>query len=392
MTLYYYAALGKDGKKKKGVIDADSLESAKKKLRAQAIIVTKIFVKEEDQRIGLSREELIAFTQELMQLLRAGLPLFESLVTIQEKNKKRKNHPLFLDLSDQVKQGKKLSFALKQYPLSFDPVYISMVAAGENTGELQETFKELYFVIARSEKFRRQLQSALVYPAFLFSFCLCVLGGIFFFLIPSIRELYDGRVVHPMTSVMLAVSDSLQKNWPFLFSGLLLLILGGIFLLRREEVKNRCKKFFLSVPLLSTIITETVMMRFCRCLSVLLQGGISILEALSLSKKVMNHPSFEEVIKQAEEELMKGRKISEVFASSPLIPSMVVRMLSTAEEAGNSSEMLRNIAEIYEEKLEKSLTQFTNLLQPVMLLLLGIVVGVILLSVLLPLIDVSSLS
>jgi general secretion pathway protein F len=392
MTLYYYDALRADGKKKRGVIDADSLEAAKKKLRQQEIIVTKIFIGEKEKELVLSREEIITFTQELMQLLRAGLPLFESLLTIQEKNKKGKNYPLFLDLADKVKQGKRLSVALARYSKTFDSVYISMVAAGENSGELEETFKELYLVIARNEKFRRQLQTALVYPAFLSCFCLCVLAGIFFFLIPSIRELYEGRSLHKMTSIMLAISDILQKNWLWIVSFLGVLTLSGWLLFKQKRVIAFCKKLLLSVPLLKTVITEAVMMRFCRCLGVLLSGGVSILEALHLSKRVMNHDSFEEVITNAEEGLMKGRKISEALASSSLIPPMVVRMLSTSEEAGNSKEMLRNIADIYEDKLEKSLTQFTNLLQPVMLLLLGIIVGVILLSVLLPLIDVSSLS
>lgn len=391
MPLYSYAALEGDGKRRKGVIDADSFEAAKEKLYAQQIIVTNIALAKERKKFVLGASALLDFTRDVKELLRSGLPLYETLLTIEEKNRGQKQHFLYLDLCDQVKNGKKLSSALVQYSKTFDPVYISMVSAGENTGSLDQAFASLYKVIARNEKFRRQIRSASVYPAFLASFCLLILTGLFLFLIPAMKELLEGRRLHPMTQIIVATSDFLLKNWPFILTSLAGLGAFLLFFFRQERTRDGVKAFFLKVPLFKEIIVEAVFMRFCRVLAVLLGSGVPIVEALSLARSIMNHKSFERVVKQAEENLVKGERLSVELKKSPLFPPLVVRMLATSEEAGNTAEMLENVAEIYEDMLEKTLTQFTNLLQPVMLLVLGILVGVILLSVLLPLTDVSSL-
>jgi general secretion pathway protein F/type IV pilus assembly protein PilC len=150
------------------------------------------------------------------------------------------------------------------------------------------------------------------------------------------------------------------------------------------------KKLLLKLPLINKMTQQAVLTRFCRALSVMLKSSVSLVEGLSLAKRTMNHPSFEAVIDHAKAEIMQGGRLSVNLSKSPLIPSLVVRMVSISEETGNMSEMFQNIALIYEEELEKSLTRFTAMLQPVMLLFLAIVVGVVILSVLLPLTDVGS--
>lgn len=391
MTLFKYTALDPGGKKLSGVIDADSLEGAKQKLRNQRMFVTNVVLSRAKAPLALDQSTLITFTRELAQLLRSGLPLYESLLTIEEKYRSHKCHVIFLDLCDQVKQGRALSEAFTLYSKTFDPMYIAMVAAGEKTGDLEGTFFQLYKVLSRSEKFRKQIRGAMVYPVFLSSFCSLVVLGLFLFLIPSMRELLEGRRLNPMTQTVLRISNWLTSNGVWFFPTLISLILLIVLVLRIPRVKNRIKIFLLKVPILRSLLTEAILMRFSRALSVLLSGGIPIVDALRLSRRIIQHPSFEEVVQEAEEGLVQGRKLSEMLKASPLIPPLVIRMLSTAEETGSTPEMLINVAEIYEEALEKSLTQFTNLLQPVMLLVLGILVGVVLLSVLLPLTDVSSL-
>lgn len=389
--LYKYVALDHGGKKLSGVVDADSLEGAKQKLRNQKIFVTKVSYTKETTPLVLNQQMVINFSREVGQLLRSGLPLYESLLTIEEKYRSHKCHVLFLDLCDQVKQGRDLSEVLAVYSKTFDPMYIAMVAAGEKTGNLEETFFQLYKVLSRNEKFKKQLRTAMVYPAFLTSFCTLVVLGLFLFLIPSMKELLEGRQLNPMTQTILSISNWLTSNAIWFFPTLITTILLLIILFKIRKVKNQMKVLFLQVPILRRMFSEAILMRFSRALAVLLSGGIPIVDALRLARRIIQHPSFEAVIEKTEEGLVQGKKLSELLKASPLIPPLVTRMLATAEETGTTSEMLQNIAEIYEEALEKSLTQFTNLLQPVMLLVLGILVGVILLSVLLPLTSVSSL-
>ena len=303
-----------------------------------------------------------------------------------------RSHAIFLDLCDKVKGGVRFSKALASHPTVFDQLYVSMVEAGENTGRLDKAFLQLYRVVARTEKFKRQIRAAMLYPLFLASFCGVVLVGLFLFLIPSMKELFEGRALHPMTRAVLAISDAMSKHAFWFFPTLLISALAIAWLLRQETTKKRIQVLFTHVPLLKNMIMEAVMMRFFRVMSVLLESGVPISKALRLSRGVMNNPAYEKVISEAEEGIITGKKLSVLFRQSRLMPPLVVRMLATAEETGSLSEMMMNIAEIYEEMFERSISQFTNLLQPVMLLVLGLMVGCVLLAVLLPMTDVSSIT
>lgn len=391
MPLYRYHALSNEGKKTIGVINADSYDVAKELLRRQKIYIIKLHnYKEKQKALELPGQMLIAFTRDLSQLLKAGLPLYESLLAVEEKYKTHKAHPLFLDICDKVKHGQNLSDALGAYPKTFDQIYISMIASAEETGSLPAVFSQLEKLISRQHKLKKQLISAMIYPMFLLSFCFIVITALFFFLIPSMQQLFEGRTLHPMTQVILSISIFLRKYGALLGSIIAIIILSAAWFFSRQSGKRLLQKVFLKVPILNRMITQAVLVRFCRALSVMLSSSVALIDALKLSKKIMNNPCFEEVITKAEEKIMQGGKLSDELSKSSLIPSLVIRMLSISEEAGNASEMLQNIAEIYEEELEKSLTRFTSMLQPVMLLFLAVVVGVVILSILLPLTDVGS--
>lgn len=392
MALYQYTALSGEGRRRMGMINADSIELAKERLRKQQILVTKLvsYTKRGDQ-LTLSSALLVGFTRDLHVLLRAGLPLYDSLLTLEEKYRRTKLHPIFLDLCDQVKEGRLFSEALKDYPKVFDPVYLSMIRAGEKSGSLQQSFAELEKLIGRDQALKKKLSSAMIYPAFLGFFCLTVISVLLFFLIPSMSELFEERQLHPMTEAVLALSHFLNAHTFLLFmmgAGTLLFFL---FFLRHPRGQEKVKQAMLHVPIVKRLFIETIMARFCRVFSILFNGGVSMIDCLRLAKKVMKHPSFEAIVTEAEKKVLEGRRLSEEFQKSPLIPTLVVRMLSISEESGRVAEMMNHLSDIYEEDIERSLTRLTSFVQPVMLLFLGVVVAVILLAVLLPLTDVSSI-
>lgn len=389
MALFKYEAVATTGKKLSGTVDADSLTLAKDKLKRQDIFVTKLKpLSQTEREAPLTAQMRLAFTRDLASLLRSGLPLFESLVTIQEKYMGNKHHTLFLNLCDQVKKGKQLSEALSAYPKSFDQVYIAMVQAAEETARLEEVFHELALLTSKTERLKKQVTTALIYPGFLLAFAMVVIVALMFFLIPSMQDLFEGRQLHPITNTVLAVSQFLTSNQWTLLTGLGILALLLIYVVRKKLFFDEIS---LKIPLLKRIKTQMVCLRFARVLSVLLSSGVPLLEALGLAKRVLRSRPFEEVVSRAELSIIEGGKLSLCLKESPLFPSLFVRMLEVAEEAGNLPGMLKNIAEIYEEDLEKSLQRFTSLIQPVMLLVLGFFVGLVLLSVLLPLTDVSSI-
>jgi general secretion pathway protein F len=391
MALFCYKALTERGKKIKGVVDADSYLIAKERLHKQGVMITQLFpVDREAKSSSLPPSLLLSFTRDLGLLLRAGLPVYESLITIEEKYRNHKAHSLFLDLCDSLKNGSSLSTALKKYPKTFDSIYLSMVQAAEETSSLAPIFDQLSLLISRQQKLRKQVFSALTYPAFLGSFCLLVIFSLLFFVIPSMKELFEDRSLHPLTESVLAVSRFVTDKWPFLLAFLTAFSLLLVVFLRDERGKILLQRACLKLPLFKTVLIQSALIRFCRALSILLNGGVPLLNALKLARRVMKQLLLEKVIENAEKRVAEGEKLSVQLKNSDLIPGLVVRMLATAEETGKMAPMLQNIAEIYDEELEKNLAQITTLMQPLILLILGAVVGLILLSVLLPLTDVSS--
>ena len=392
MALYQYTALSPNGRAKMGLINAESIEVAKECLRKEQILVTQLkSYSKKGRDLTLSPAQLVGFTRDLHVLLRAGLPLYDALVTLEEKYRRTKLHPIFLNLCDQVKKGRHFSEALKEYPKVFDPIYLSMVRAGEESGSLEQSFEELEKLIGKQQVIKKKITSAMIYPAFLGAFCLAVIIFLLFFLIPSMSELFEDRALHPMTQTILSLSHFLNRHAVLIlvmFSGG---FLGLAFLFRHSKGKERIKKAILHLPIVKRLYVEAILARFCRVFSILLKGGVSMIQSLRLSKHVMKHPVFEEVVTDAEKKVLEGKRLSEEFQNSPYMPTLIVRMLAIAEESGRVAEMTHHLAEIYEEDVEESLNRVTAFIQPVMLLFLGVVVAIILLAVLLPLTDVSSI-
>jgi general secretion pathway protein F len=391
MPLYRYSAVGLAGKTTKGVIDADSLLVAKDRLRKQQILVTIIVpLQTKRDQLFLPKPLLLSFTRELAQLLKAGLPLYESLLTIEEKYRQHKAHPLFLDLCDHLKEGVAFSTVLKCYPATFDRIYLSMVQVAEQSGNLVAVFDQLAQLISRQQKLKKQLSSALTYPTFLALFSFFIICGLLFFVVPSMKELLEGRPLHPITAMVLSISNWANGNVTLLITTLLLFISGIIFSIRSRRCQRLLYALALRFPLIKTLLLHSALVRFCRSLAMLLSGGVPLLEALFLSRSVVKSPLIEEVIIDAEKRVGQGERISNAFKGSSILPTLVLRMLALAEETGKMEDAFFNLAEIYDEEMEKHLAQLTTFLQPALLIGLGAIVGLVVLSILLPLTDVSS--
>ncbi len=391
MPLFRYQAVSVEGKAFRGVIDADSLLVAKERLRKQQILVTAVTAMQSKQdQLTLPPGMLLSFTRELTQLLKAGLPLYESLLTIEEKYRRHKAHSLFLDLCDHLKEGTPLSSALKRYPATFDKIYLSMVQVAEQSGNLVSIFDQLSQLIARQQKLKKQLVSALAYPAFLGFFCFLITCGLMFFVVPSMKELFEDRALHPVTAIVVGISNWLNAHVVFLLIAISSALFGIVILLRSSSGKVFLYGFSLKVPYLKTLILHSALVRFCRSLAMLLAGGVPLLEALSLSRNVVKSPLLEASILDAEKRVGQGERLSAAFKGAPLIPPLILRMLALAEETGKMGDAFFSLADIYDEELEKHLSQLSTFLQPALLITLGAIVGLVVLSILLPLTDVSS--
>lgn len=393
MPIYQYNAIDAAGKKRSGLIEAHTEREAKDKLRDQGSMVVKIHEKSGvSSKQNMRGETLMTFTLQLSQLVNAGVPLYESLVAIEEQYRNEPYHRVILSLCEQIKAGSSLSEAMSSFPDSFDKLYRSMIMAGESVGALGSVLEKLSQLLAKQNKLKKQLVTAMIYPAILSSFSLLIIFLLLGFVVPSIEGIFEDRPLNGFTQFVLNVSHFFRDYWWAYLPLFVIIATYLIIKLRSPAGKLWMERNFLKVPLIKTLIIQTAMARFCRTMSTLQQGGLPMIDSLRISRDVMHNVVLEEDIKKAESKIIEGSSLSVELNRSHRIPSMVSRMLAVAEDSGSTVPMLNKIAEMYEEELEKTLDRVLALAQPVILIVMGAVIGTVLLAILLPLTDISTFS
>lgn len=393
MPLYHYEALDSLGKKKSGEIDGENEKDVKEKLRSQGVMLTLIREKKGiNSKQNLKGDALLAFTIQLSQLISAGVPLYESLMTMEEQYRGEKFHRVILRLCEQIKSGKAFSDSMAEFPQSFDKLYRAMVKAGESSGTLDLVLSRLSEFLQKKNKLRRQLMTAMIYPAILGTFSLLIIGLLIGFVVPSIEGIFEDRELNDFTQFILNISHFLQDYW-WVYIPLFLGAVGYLYyILKSEKGKIWLQKNLIKLPLIKKLIIQTGIARFTRTMGTLQSGGLTMIESLRIGRDVIGNVVLEDEIKAAEDKIIEGSSMSHEFNKSKLIPKMVSRMLLVGEDTGNTQLIFNKIAEIYEDEVEKSLDRIVNLAQPVILIFMGSIIGMVMLAILLPLTDVSSFS
>lgn len=391
MPLYNYEAIDAAGKKRSGLIDAQNEKEAKEKLRSQGAMVKKLTLRTSiSRRQNLKGDILLAFTLQLSQLLNAGVPLYESLLALEEQYRGENCHRVILSLCEQIKAGQSLSQAMGSFPDSFDKLYRAMVTAGESVGALDIVLDKLSQLLQKQTKLKKQIITAMIYPAILASFSFLIILMLLGFVVPSIEGIFADRQLNGFTEFVLGVSRGFRNYWWLFFPLFIGLVAYLVYFIRSPKGKLWMERHMLKVPLLRTLIIQTCVARFCRTMGTLLQGGLPIIDSLRISREVMRNVVLEEEVKKAETKIIEGSSLSAELMHSRYIPKLVPRMLAVGEESGSATVMLNKVAEMYENEIEKSLDRLMAMAQPVILIVMGTIIGVVLLAILLPLTDVSS--
>ncbi|OJU80760.1 MAG: general secretion pathway protein GspF [Chlamydia sp. 32-24] len=391
MPLYQYQSILPTGKKKNGMVEAQSEKEARGRLREQGILVTKISEKTVySSKQNLRGNTLLNFTIQLSQLVNAGIPLYESIVLLEEQSRGEPFHRVILSLGEQIKAGMSLSEAMAMFPHSFDKLYRSMVHAGETVGALNIVLEKLASYLKRQIKLKKEITTALIYPSVLGSFSLLIIALLIGFVVPSIEGIFEDRELNGFTQSILNISHFLREKWWIYFPLIGSIVAFATYKLRSLQGKIWLERVALRLPLVKTLIVQTSTARFCRTMATLLQGGLTMIDSLRISKEVMKNVVMEEAIQNAEKKIVEGSSLSQELTKTKVFPTMVTRMLSVGEDSGSMLEMLNKIADIYEEEVEKTLQRLMALAQPVILIVMGLMIGLILMAILLPMSDISS--
>ncbi|ADI39249.1 General secretion pathway protein F [Waddlia chondrophila 2032/99] len=393
MPLYAYQAIDSKGKKKNGLIDAHSEKDARSRLRDQGVMVASIEMKQGAvSKENMNGDQLLAFTMQLAQLVGAGVPIYESLIALEEQCRHERYHRILLSLCEQIKAGKSLSAAMEDFPATFDKLYYSMIRAGESSGSLDVVLEKLAELLAKQYKLRKDIMTAMIYPGILAGFCLVLIIILLGFVVPMIEGIFQGRELNAFTAFVMGLSHAFRAWWWVYVPVVFTFATWAFFRLRTPEGKSWLERQLLKIPVIKTLMVQAAIARFTRTMGTLLNGGMTMIDSLKIARNVMLNETLEKEVRKAEGKIIEGSSLSKELSKSEWIPQMVSRMLAVGEDSGTTVVMLNKIADIYEENLEKTLDRLMALAQPIILIFMGLVIGTVLLAILLPLADMSSFS
>ena len=407
MPVYEYAAVDAKGRAKQGIVTAESQQAARIALRAKRLFVTSLAEAASGptargrgepaaapffaRRMG--RGELLAATQVLATLLEAGLPLDKALAALIEQMCAGRGKWVFSHILERIREGQDFSTALAAYPAVFPPTYVSMVRSAEATGMLPIVLGNLAEYLDRQTQLARTLQAALAYPAFMFVFGLAVMALLLAYVIPEVTRIFvDLRRALPLpTVILIAASDFVRSWWPFLLGGLAGLVLAGHRALRTKRGRALADRLTLALPVVGPIARNAATARLARTLGTCLGQGVTMLAALRIAGSVSGNMVFEQAMERIRDEASQGGGLTDPMREADIFPPITIQLVSAGEQSGRLGELLIGLARMLENDVSARIKSASSLFEPVMILLLGGMVGLMVLAVLLPIFEMSSL-
>jgi type IV pilus assembly protein PilC len=389
---------GRKGDKiESGVIVAESKEAVRARLRRQQIIVTQ--VKEQGKEIafpllrgGVSAKELAVFTRQFSVMIDAGLPLVQCIEILGTQSENKVFQKVLLQVRQDVESGATLADAMRKHPKVFDDLYCNMIAAGEAGGILDTILQRLAVYIEKIVKLRRAVRSAMIYPIAVLAIAAIVVTIILWKVIPTFAALFAGLGAElPLpTRIVIWLSNFVGRY----FLLIVILIAAVLYSLKRYHDTYRGRRvidgILLKTPIIGIVLRKIAVARFCRTLATLVSSGVPILEALEITAKTAGNAIVEDAIMATRKSIEEGKTISEPLKETEVFPPMVVHMIAVGEQTGALDAMLSKIADFYEEEVDAAVENMLTLLEPIMILFLGIVIGGIVISMYLPLFSLLS--
>ena len=404
MALYDYKALSPDGKVSKGLIEADSQKNARLKLKKQGLMVTDIHEKNNAKKSGgsggslfgnrVSQEDISTMTRQLASLIKANIPLVDALNALVEQLESVGLRTVLSQVRESVNEGSSLAKALALHPKIFDNIFINMVEAGESSGTLGLVLLRLADLKEAQSRLRRKIIGGMTYPAVMFFVAVAVLIGIFTFVIPKLQQIFVSmnKALPFTTEVLIAISTFTVTWWPAMMIGGAALFALFIRYINTVAGREKWDRFKLSAPVFGKITRMIGVNRFAATMSTLLGSGVPILTAMSIAKNLVENVHLARAIENARSNITEGQSIAEPLKRSGEFPPLVIHMISIGEKTGELPAMLKNVSDSYDEQVSTAIDGMTALLEPAMIVFMGGTVGFIVVSVIMPLMEMSNLS
>ena len=404
MATFAYSGRTRAGQNVTGERIAESMEAAVAALRREQVMVTKINpVKEKaaaaaakaptiKRKKGVSPKSLAVFTRQFSVMIDAGLPLVQCLEILGTQEEDKNFGLVILETRAEVEGGASLADAMKKNPKVFDPLFTNMIAAGEAGGILDTILKRLATYIEKAVKLKNQVQSAMIYPVAIVVIAAVVVGVILWKVIPTFATLFAGLGAElPLpTRVVIGLSNGLVRFMPFVIVGIFAFVFGMRAYYNTPNGRMAMDRLLLKLPVMGNLMRKIAVARFCRTLATLLASGVSILEALDITAKTAGNAVVEQALYATRKSIEGGETIAAPLKETTVFPPMVVQMISVGETTGALDTMLGKIADFYEEEVDVAVAGLLTLLEPIMIAVLGGVVGGIVIAMYMPIFSLIS--
>ncbi|MGB5365335.1 MAG: type II secretion system inner membrane protein GspF [Polyangiales bacterium] len=405
MGVYAYKGIDARGKSVKGVRDADSAKGLRTLLKRDGVLATEILEQSEAARKAardinfrrifqrISPVDVAVATRQLSVLLRSGVPLVEALSALIEQL----DHPdlknAFTDTRNKVNEGSTLADALKAHPKIFLSLYVNMVAAGEASGTLEEVLGRLAEFLDDQTRLQSKVRGALAYPIVMAIVVVAILFLMMSVVVPKVTSIFENfnQALPWYTSVLIWVSDIFSNYWWLLAA----LLGGGIYWFRRwkatDDGRRKWDLFVMDVPLFGPLLIMVAVARFSRTLATLLASGVPVLTAMDITRNVLGNTELMRIVEDARESVREGEGIAKPLRQAGRFPPIMTHMIAVGERTGQLEEMLLHVADAYDQQIEVRVGAMTSILEPVLIVVMGVVVGGIAFAILMPLLQLNEM-
>ncbi|HXH10453.1 MAG TPA: type II secretion system inner membrane protein GspF [Alphaproteobacteria bacterium] len=404
MPVYEYRALNASGRTIKGIVDADSSRAARLKLRRNGIfpieLREEVEARSEKRDFDVLRllrrirlQETAVMVRQLSTLLSAGLPLVESLTAVIEQVPNPSLKKVVTQVRERVNEGSSLADAFAQHPRIFSALFVNMTRAGERSGTLEIVLERLADFTEKQVAFRHKIAAAMVYPILMTFVGIGVLGFLLGYVIPTVTQIFEDleQTLPLPTLLLMSASDTLRRFWWVGVVTVALILLAVDRYGRTTAGRLMLDRLKLKAPIFGQLTLKIAIARFARTLAILLKSGVPVLTSLDIVKNVVNNRVLQQVIEEARDNIREGQDIAPPLRRSQLFPPLVTHMIAVGEKSGKLEDMLLRVADTFESEVETSVQGLTSLIEPLMILVMGSVVGFIALSILLPIFQINQL-
>ena len=401
MPTFRYSAYKAGGGETTGVIDADNPREAKERLKKKGLFAREIIPAEEVAAKGLFGSlrrrvplpDLSLMTRRLATLLGSSVPVYEAINTLYQQEKRGELKNVLGRIRERLSEGSNLARAMAAQPRVFSESYINMVAAGEASGALEVVLERLAEFLEDQQQVRSKVTTSLAYPILMMVVGTGVMLFLLAFVVPKIVTVFqESKASLPLITIaLIKVSTLLQRGWWILGLAVCALAVAWDRLRRRDGFRRRQDRLVLRIPLVGPLLQRLILSRFAKVLGLLLASGVPMIRAMEISSEVVVNREYRSVLAQAREELMQGGSLSVSLGRSPLFPPLLVHMIAVGEKGGQLEGMLLKSGDAFEKEFDTSITRFMALLEPLLVLAMGLGVGIVVLAVLLPIFQLNQL-